>query len=314
MHLNVIRPMRRALALVGVLACGLLAAVPALAAGGGREVERELSFSLPVEGFSVGVFVSNNDGDVAANLFVRRGSRFAYYSTPARVTAERVTARFGSLGRLDFHFAPKPLGTVSCDGAEEGEAVFEGSFDFSGENGYVQIQADHAEGSFQVYPEPKGCAPQRRAALRRAPRQPLARRVVPYHPSYSDAGATLGARAGSPAGGSVRELFVADPGRPGRHTILLYAALAEGREGMTVARGVQMQVRGGAFRWNLERGTATLHPPAPFSGAATFTRHGHRGHGAWRGSLAMPILGGGRVRLAGRGFRAFIHRGVPQDE
>lgn len=295
--------MRRALVLAGVLFVGLLAAVPAHAAGAGREVERGLAFSLEVEGFTVRVLVSNNDGDVNATININRGPRIAYYSAPAKVTAERVTARFGGLGELDYRFAPKRGGSVECTGAEDGEAVFEGTFDFTGENGYVHVEAEHAEGSFQVYPEPKNC-PQRR----------LARRVVPYHPTYSEEGATLQARAGSRAKGRIREILVFDDGEKGRHKVVISATLAEKREGMTVARGVQLAAGSGAFRWNLVTGTATLRPPAPFTGSATFTRHGHRGHGTWKGSLGMPILGGDPVELAGGEFRAFIHKGVPQDE
>jgi hypothetical protein len=295
--------MRRALALAGVLLAGLLVGVPSLAAGAEREVERELSFSLKTEGFTVNVFVSNNDGDVSATMIINRGPRVAYYSTPANVTAERVTARFGSLGELDYHFASKRNGSIKCTGAE-GEAVFEGTFAFTGENGYVHIEADHTEGSFQIYPEPKNCPQKRRA-----------RRAARYHPSYSDEGATLQARAGSRAKGRVREVFVVGEGRPDPHKVVVYATLAERREGMTVARGVQLAAGAGAFRWNLEQGTATLRPPAPFTGSATFTRHGHDGHGGtWKGSLAMPILGGEPVEMAGGEFRAFIHQGVPQDE
>lgn len=294
--------MYRALVLAGVLFAGLLAAVPSLAAGAEREVERELAFGLEAEGFSVQVFVSNNDGDVSATLILYRGSQVAYYSTPAKVTAERVTARFGSLGELDYHFASKRNGSIECSGAEEGEAVFEGTFDFTGENGYVQIEADHAEGSFQIYPEPKNC-PQKR----------LARRAARYHPSYSDEGVTLQAKAGSPAKRGVREIIVLDDGHR-RHKVAVFATLAEKREGMTVARGVQLAAGSGAFHWNLEKGTATLRPPAPFTGSATFTRRGHNGHGAWKGSLTMPILGGEPVELAGGEFRASMHKGVPQDE
>ncbi len=294
--------MRRALVLAGVLFAGLLVAVPSLAAGG-REVERELSFGLDVDGFAAGVFVSNNDGDVSATLIINRGSQVAYYSTPAKVTAERVTARFGSLGELDYRFAPKRNGKVECNGAEEGEAVFEGTFEFTGENGYVQIEAGHAEGSFQIYPEPKNCQPNRLAAL-----------AAPYHPSYSDDGATLEASAGSSAKRMIREVTVFDEGRHGRRRVIVYATLDEAREGMVVARGVQLTAGLGAFRWNSKAGTATLRPPAPFTGSATFTRRGHDGHGTWKGSLAMPILGGESVVLAGGEFRAFIHKGVPQDE
>lgn len=298
--------MRRALVLAGVLFAGLLVGVPALAVGAGREIERELSFGLEVEGFTGGVYVSNNDGDVSATLILNRGRQVAYYTTPAKVTAERVTAEFGKLGELDYRFAPKLNGNVECDGAEEGEAVFEGTFNFTGENSYVRIESDHAEGSFRIDPEPKSCA---RNRLDR-----LAQRAVPYHPFYSDEGATLGARAGSRAKGRMREVDVFDDGRRGSHKIVLYAFLAEAREGVAVARGVQLAAGSGAFRWNLEKGTATLRPPAPFTGSATFTRHGHDGHGTWRGSLGMPIFGGESVRLAGGAFRAFIHKGVPQDE
>jgi hypothetical protein len=236
-------------------------------------------------------------------MIIGRGPRVAYYATPAKVTAERVTARFGRLGELDYRFAPKPNGSVDCNGAEEGKAVFEGSFDFTGENGYVHIEAGHAEGSFQIYLAPENC-PQKR----------LARRAVPYHPTYSEEGATLHARAGSRAKGRMREVIVFHEGGHGPHKVVLYAFLTEAREGMMVARGVQLAAGAGAFRWNLEKGTATLRPPAPFTGSATFTRHGHDGHGTWKGSLGMPILGGESVKLAGGEFRAFIHKGVPQDE
>jgi class 3 adenylate cyclase len=78
---------------------------------------------MDVEGFSVHVFVSNNDGDVDATIILSRGPRVAYYAAPAKVTAERVTARFGSFGELDYRFAPQREGHVDCNGAEEGEAV-----------------------------------------------------------------------------------------------------------------------------------------------------------------------------------------------
>lgn len=295
--------MRRALVLAGVLFAGLLVVIPALAAGAEREVERELAFALDVEGFNVNVFVSNNDGDVDATIILSRGPRIAYYSTPAKVTAERVTARFGGLGELDYRFAPKRNGGVNCNSAEEGEAEFEGTFDFTGENGYVHIEADHAEGSFQVYPAPTSCMQQR-----------LARRVVRYHPSYSDRGATLQARAGSLGKGRMREISVFDDGQRGPHKVVVFATQVERREGLAIARGVQLAAGSGAFRWNLAKGTATLRPPAPFTGSATFTRHGNDGHGTWKGSLGMPIFGGEPVELAGGKFRAFIHKGVPQDE
>jgi hypothetical protein len=295
--------MRRSLILAGIFVVGLLVAVPTLVTGAVREVERGLAFEMDVEGFSVDVLVSNNDGDVTATIFLSRGPQIAYYTAPAKVTAKRVTARFGSLGELDYRFAPKQNGSVDCNGSEEGDAVFEGTFDFTGENGYIHIEASQAEGSFQIYPAPKNCAPQR-----------VGRRAVPYHPFYSDSGVTLRASAFAPDRRRVREIGVSDEGRRGRHVVFVAGLLAEQREGVAAVRGVQLAAGSGAFRWNLKRGTATLRPPAPFTGSAKFTRHGHNGHGTWEGSLGMPILGGEAVDMAGGRFRAFIHKGVPQDE
>jgi hypothetical protein len=292
---------RRALVFAGALLAGLLVTVPAFAAAAEREVERDVAFSLEAEGFTVRVAVTNNDGDVNATIILSRGPLVAYYSAPAKVTAKRVTARFGRLGELDYRFAAKRNGSVDCDyDSEEGEAVFEGTLRFTGENGYVHIEAPGAEGSYRVYPAPKNC-PQRR----------LARRVVPYSPTYSGEGATLEASAGPES--KRRMVDVTDFGASQRgRTVALFAFLGERREGMSVARGAQLIAGSGAFRWDLKKGKATLRPPAPFTGWATFTRRGSGRPGAWKGSLTMPILGGDPVRLAGTEFRAVIHKGVQQ--
>jgi hypothetical protein len=296
-------PMRRTLVLAGALLAGLLVAVPALAAAAAPEVERDVAFSFDAEGFAVRVDVDNNDGDVNATIILSRGPLVAYYSAPAKVTADRVTAQFGRLGELDYYFTPKRNGSVDCEFAEEGEAVFEGTFVFTGESGYVHIEAPAAEGSFRIDPVPKNCAQKR-----------LARRVVPYSPTYSGEGATLEAGAGSWAQGRPRELNVFDLGKKGPHQVVVDAFLGEKREGMSVARGVQLIAGSGAFRWDLEKGTATLRPPKPFTGSATFTRRSKGRPGTWKGSLGMPILGGNPVRLAGAEFHAVIHKGLPQDE
>ena len=220
-----------------------------------------MAFGLEAEGFTVRVDVENNDGDVNATITLNRGPRFAYYTAPATVTADRVTAQFGSLGELDYRFTPKRNGSVDCDyGTEEGEAVFEGTFVFTGENGYVHIEAPGAEGTFRIDPAPTNCAQKR-----------LARRAVPYSPTYSGEGATLEAGTGSRAKGKPREVNVFDLGKKGPNRVVVDAYLGEKREGMSVARGVGLTAGSGAFRWDLKKGTATLRPPKPFTGSATFT-------------------------------------------
>jgi len=235
-----------------------------------------------------------------------KGPQVAYYSVPAKVTAERVTAKFGAFGELDYNFRPKGSGSAECLGASdtENEAELEGTFRGTGENEYVHVEADHVDGTVHLYPVPKQCAQSRRA-----------RRVVPYHPSYSDKGATLQARAVSLGGQpEAREVSVYDGGGRGPHKIVISAYLGERQEGVDIARGVQMAAPSSAFNWNLDAGTASLRPPAPFTGSAKFTRRGGNGHGTWTGSLTMPILGGEPVAVAGTEFSAYMHKGVPQDE
>jgi hypothetical protein len=103
-------------------------------------------------------------------------------------------------------------------------------------------------------------------------------------------------------------------GKRGPRSVLVEAFLAEKSEGVWGARGVRLVAGSGAFRWDFKQGKATLRPPAPFTGSATFTRGGNGSSGTWKGSLGMPILGGDPVRIAGTEFRAFVHRGLPQDE
>jgi hypothetical protein len=296
--------MRRALVIAGVIVAGRLAAVPPLAAAPVRaaraEVEREVTLLLHAEGFLVLFDTTDNDGELSAYLEIARGRQTATYGVPVEITADTVKARFGALGELDYHYAPKARTGTGNESETEGKAHFEGTFTFTGENGYVHIDADSADGVYHVY------RPYGRARARRL------RRAVPYHPSYSAEGMTLEAKAGSRARGLIRDISVYDSGRRGPRGV--FAVLAEEREGMTVQRGVRLTARTIGFRWSLERGTAMLRPPAPFTGSAHFTRRGGNGRGTWTGSLAMPILGGDPVRLAGPEFRAFIHKGVPQDE
>lgn len=312
--------MRRALVLITVLASALLgtgltvaaATAAAPAKHPAPEIQREVGFELRSEGFKINVYVTNNDGTVSAMPIVAKGPQVAYYSVPAEVTADRFIAKFGAFGELDYTFRPKGKGSLECLGASdtENEAELDGTFTFTGENEYVHVDAPHAEGQMHLYPVPKQCAQARGA---RATRNAV-RRAVPYSP-YGGEGATLHAITGHRRGSlAAREVSLYDAGGNGPHRISILAAVGEELEGVDIARGVQMTASSSAFHWNLAAGTASLRPPAPFTGSAKFTRHGQNGHGTWSGSLVMPVLGGEPVAMAGDGFRAYIHRGVPQDE
>ncbi|MBS1844187.1 MAG: hypothetical protein JST53_07200 [Actinobacteria bacterium] len=299
--------MRRALVIAGVICFGLFAAAPALSSAAPvrkSPPEREVTLAFRQDGFVVFFDTTDNDGELSAYLAVVRGRQRASYQVPVTITADRVKARFGSLGELDYRYVPRGKTQPGCEHEAEGRAHFEGTFTFSGENDCIHIDRSSADGVFQVY-APEGCAQARRL-----------RRAVPYEPTYSDEGATLQADAGSPTQEQGLSVTFFDVGPRAKATArgAVFAELWEVREGMSVSRGVSMPLGRGVFSHSVKAGTATLRPPAPFSGSAHFDRRGNGGAPTWTGSLAMPILGGEPVELAGPAFRAHLHRGVPQDE
>ena len=299
--------MRRALVLAGVFFAGLLVAVPALAAGAGREVERELAFELDAEGFAVGVIVSNNDGDVSAAILLNRGPQIAYYTTPAKVTAERVTARFGSLGELDYRFAPKRNGSIECNGAEEGEAEFDGTFVFTGENGYVHIEAATPRGPFRSIPS-RGTASGN--GLPGAPgriARPMPRRIT----SIRTTGATMNASAGSRAKGrSARSPPSTKAGAATQGRCLRHPGRRTGRDD-----GRPRRAAGGRLR-RLSLEPRAGHRDAAAAGA--FYRLGdvHPARPRWprdlEGFAGHADLGGESVKLAGGEFLPSSTKACPR--
>jgi len=83
---------------------------------------------------------------------------------------------------------------------------------------------------------------------------------------------------------------------------------------MTIQRTTAAVLRGSRFRWDLARGTATVHPGAPFTGRATFHRHPRGGAPQLTGNLRVPTLGGPELSLTGKGFTAKLTKELPYDE
>lgn len=293
--------MRRALLVPAVLAL-LLAASPAASA-----VEpsiREPEFTLHADGFLVRL-KSETGAKVVLTLY--RHGQTAYYETPARITEDSVEARFGRFGELDYTFTPAAGKDPRCKGADgTSEGTFQGTFDFTGENHYVTIEADRAHGSFELFPT-AGCAeppagPARTTRSRRA------------HPAgQGDRGqaeakgeVTLQAAAGGRRRADYLLAFTLPTKRGTK--LLVNGFRAEKREGMLVERGAQTAAPPSALRWDRAAGIARLTPPAPFRGGAELRRR-PGGRPIWRGSLTVPILGGRPIRLTGARFKASIGSG-----
>jgi hypothetical protein len=98
-----------------------------------------------------------------------------------------------------------------------------------------------------------------------------------------------------------------------RPSTLFLASAGEHREGVSIQRLTMAASGRAGFRFDNSRGTAFVDPPAPFSGSAHYLRRPN-GPDSWRGSLMGPLLGLGRVRLAGPGFVARLVPELPNFE
>lgn len=288
--------MRRFVLILVASLAALVALSPAAAAAEGTI--REVKFELHEDGFLVVVQSEVSAGKIVLTL--DRHGEVAYYETPAELTEDAVKARFGRFGELDYTFTPAPhVGPCS----EVVTGTFEGTFDFTGENEYVEFEAPSARGTMRGAQE-KGCRDGRRASA--APRRAAAeatREVV------EDQASLLGHSAPP---WPIRSLLVVEFEMKHRQRVLFEGFRGERVEGMLVGRGAQAVAPRRDFTWNLEAGTAHVAPPAPFTGSATFRRRPD-GHSVWRGSLRAPVLGGVPMRLTGGDFRMQLLKGSPLD-
>jgi hypothetical protein len=226
-------------------------------------------------------------------LSISRDGLTSAYLVPATITDDSVRAKFGNLGELNFHFGPKK-GLRKCLGV----LTFTGNFTFTGENEYIHIDADEAEGAKVGGEfEPCGDIEEEEGGL-----------------VAVDESVHLEAVAGSFKHGSGRRVTVDEwRTRGGRPTVAITASQIEEKEGMRIGRGATLRDRPGAFRRNLKAGTATLKPSAPFSGWARLTP-GRGGKGIWEGTLRVPTLSGKPIELTGPAFRAHFVEEEPFDE
>ena len=80
---------------------------------------------------------------------------------------------------------------------------------------------------------------------------------------------------------------------------------SELREGMKIARTTTVRGPASAFDFDPATGTATLRPPSPLSGKASFEPRAH-GRGVWRSTIQVPLLGADPIDTGASGFRALL--------
>jgi hypothetical protein len=264
-------------------------------------VELELAAS---DGFQAQLETSEKG--VATLRLVRKGGEVVY-STPANVTEEGLRVRFGRLGLIDAVFTPTT--TLSSTEPGEGcmgkprtlhEGIFSGTIEFTGERGYVRIEAPQADGSMSVIshwecPGAESLAPFANALRTAAQLRPRGRKEEAGSASLYAASrhcqCLFGAGVRRHRGGGQSTFFGA------RH---------ERREGMEISRVTSVRGGAGAFLFDHAAGTATLRPPPPFSGYASYEER--PGTDLWRSTIRVPLLGADPLRTDGPGFQASLSR------
>jgi hypothetical protein len=290
----------RSLLVLAVATAALLAAASGAASAASPEAGTvvNVKLDLPASNGLRAQLETSDEGMVTLEL--QRGEEQAIYEVPGKVTASGLRVRFGRLGLIDVAFAP--AATLSSTPPPEGctgeprtlrEGTFAGTIEFRGERGYTRIAAPQATGSMSVIsqwqcpeePAPFGLAARGRFDGQKGERSASLHAVGRQCRCSFDAGVYY---------------------TKGRGQSIFYGVKAERREGMEILRATVARAGGAAFAFDHEAGTATLRPPPPFSGRATFVdRPGRRD--LWRSNIRMRLLGTAPLRIQGPGVRAGLY-------
>lgn len=306
-----------ALAIFALLPAGAASAATATAAVPAAGPEGRFAFAeielsadhglhAQVESNSEGIYLRISRGDPEGG----RGESVVSYQVRGESTATGLRARFGKLGLIDVVFQPtetrleKPPKECKGPPSTSSQGLFVGTIDFTGEEGYVRIEATQAKGSMWVSREREWRCPKRRRSSRAhgpRPRPTVASRPFPKAKAKPTA-ATLVASSDR------RHCFLAahaERGRGGRGSTTFVGAEYEKREGMEIGRATAVQAAPSSFAFDHRAGTARLRPPRPFSGSATFKRRPHRPD-LWRSTIRVPLLGADPLRIGSTGFKVAL--------
>ncbi len=267
-------------------------------AGGGKVPLENIRIALrgtnghPI---AVGSYTLGNSPKVAVS--VRDGHAWAEYSVPASVTSTRVVASFGHFGRIDLRFHPS--GQVqrhrqrNCNGSisvlKRRLGIFTGTIRFRGENSYTEVSATRVKGS--VGNPLVGLGFDGTPSCDSEPRQKRIR-TVQMSASASDPDRNFDALAPPEArtrtGKEARVVFIAGTAESIGRVSIYRTVIVGGPPG-------DFLFDDGTFR------SATVTPPPPFAGSATFTRNPD-GSTSWTGTLGVSLPGQESVALTGPEF------------
>lgn len=276
-----------------VVACAATLCTPAFAANGspnGSQASAE--FSLQGSDGSL-LSIKAAEGKVSVSVSPKQprlgDQEVSEYTANGSTSRDAVQADFAAFGEISVQFVPS--GKVRernlklpphCDGPKKivrREGTFVGTIKFIGENDYTSVVATEAAGSVGT------------------PLEFFCVKGGPVTSSDSRQRIPTVLNAGMRSG---RLGFEAALLRRGR--VEFSAGEASEVEGVSILRLVTKSGRSSRFRFDRDYRTATVSPPAPFSGTATFKRGPGRSKSTWSGSLSVSFPGEPDVPLTGNLF------------
>ena len=286
--------MMRAGAIVGF---ALVWATALLLPAGAGAVDSDLKFAYAFKldasnGYEIVALAANERADGRGRIvfFVGRRHETAIYVAPAQLTATSLEANLGGLGSVSLEVTPSGRTKELSPCGEGGRPVayeplrYSGSVEFHGEEGYTEAASD-APREFTSFFSRVVCASTGTSELG----------------GYKVSGARLGLR--SKHGGYRLQLQV-NKNHPDKRS-WFEVEVREKRGWISILRSTSWWLGSTAFQYDPLLDTATLQPPAPFSGHASF----HRGlvpARQWSGNLTVDLPGRSDVPLTGPGIQATL--------
>jgi len=283
----------------------LVALLPASTTAAGLQTSKFEGFgtSFKLEGSNgysvwVSAYSRRPDGRGSISITVAGKHAAALYRAQAQVTGEpardgtatTIKADLGTLGRVNLLLERSGVEKTvrwKCGGPKWSyePGIYRGVFEFKGEGGYTGATAT------EVALDP-----------------------MPFFLANGCGGSGSGeARGPGLPGARLKGLSFAHDriltfqvNKNNRHSRTVYtASVREEREGVHIYRTIQGTTGPEAFRFDPDLRTATLSPPAPFSGSATVHRNSNSLLPIWRGNLALAFPGR-TIPLAGPGVHVSL--------
>ncbi len=241
-------------------------------------------------GYEVTIFSSRfSEGLQDVAVFASSSRSTAIYRVPATVTKKSVRAEVGSLGRVAVRAVPvgrKPVLLRSCDGEGRwkiARLAYEGVIEFHGEEGFTDVEAKRAPFDYRTFRE-FACAGE---GGRPSGKEPTGARLDIHRPEEAN------------------ELFMhATRLRSGRATEVSVQVDDYDSE-LETTRATKVIAGPAAFRFDPQLRSATLAPPAPFAGHATYRRDAPPAR-RWTGDLTVDLPGDSDYPLTGPGLRVTL--------